>query len=103
MSIIKFEVETEAAYDEAETEELLDAALAFFKGVDGDVVDGTESLEIVDSNSNSNSSEIDEDRKQEIIEEFLKNGDFEADIRIRAKGYASDGRFASGIASLDNE
>lgn len=77
-NIIKFEVETDANYDDEETQELLDAALAFFKGVDADVVDGTESIEIVDSNVISG----EDDKVLAKAKELIQNGILKLNVSL---------------------
>lgn len=64
-NIIKFEIETDASYNSSEKEDLLDEFLAFMKKVDQDVIDGTESIEIVDSSEATVSVE---DKVQEALE-----------------------------------
>ncbi len=98
---IVFTAETDAHYTESEKVDILDAFAEWFYGLDADFVEDSESIDF--SNKNSSGPGVTERQKQEIIEEFLKTANFKADVRIRAKGYANDGRFASGIVSLDNE
>lgn len=64
-NIIKFEIETDASYNSSEKEDLLDEFLTFMKKVDQDVIDGTESIEIVDSSEATVSVE---DKVQEALE-----------------------------------
>lgn len=80
-NIMKFEIETDAPYDDEETEALLDAFLDFIRSQDGDIIDGTESLKIVDSESIS-SNGISNDQKREIIQEFLDSSNFKLRLNI---------------------
>lgn len=97
MKTLRFEIDTDASYTPAEIEELQEAWVSWMTDVDPDADADTADVKIVVPSS------VPTDEKSEIIEEFLASGNFEADIRIRAKGYANDGRFASGIVSLENE
>lgn len=66
---IKFEIETEANYDDEEKDSLLDDFLVFMKGIDPDVIDGTESVEIFESDL----PRLDgKNAAQDLSEEFLK-------------------------------
>lgn len=80
-NLLKFEIETEAPYSDEETESLLDAFLDFIRSEDGDVIDGTESLKIVDSGSVS-ADGITNDQKREIIQRFLDGSNFKLRLNI---------------------
>lgn len=75
--LIKFEIETEANYDEDEMEGLLNSLTDFVSSLDPDVVSGTESVEIVDSNSSSENPS-----KDEIIRNFLAGADVTVSLNI---------------------
>lgn len=68
-NVIRFEIETDANYNTEEKLELLDAFLEFMNGIDQEVIDGTEEVKIVSKASVLNG---DNAKKDEIIQEFLK-------------------------------
>lgn len=64
---IRFEINTDASYNEAERLDLLDTFADWFAKVDGDVVEGTEDVKIVDANETSNDAERVRDAATELI------------------------------------
>lgn len=66
-NVIRFEIETEANYTASEREALLDSFLEFISETDGDVIEGTEDLKIIDINIAGNVQSV-EEKVQEAME-----------------------------------
>lgn len=76
-NVIKFEIETDANYTAEEKIELLDAFLDFMARTDSDIIDGTEEVEIVSKAAVLNG---DNTKKDEIIQEFLKEASITVNV-----------------------
>lgn len=80
-NVIKFEIDTDANYTHEEKEGLLENFLAFMQEEDPDVIEGTESVSIVDSNIAGNVQS-----KDEIIAEFLEKATLTTTAILAADG-----------------
>lgn len=76
---ITFTIETDAPYSEKEKENLLDAFLEFIVGEDGDVDTDSVEVSIVDADS---IADADNQKKREIVEDFLKKMNVTARVYI---------------------
>ncbi len=76
-NVIRFEIETDANYSAEEKVELLDAFLEFMAETDSDIIDGTEDVKIVSKASVLNG---DNAKKDEIIQEFLKEASISVSV-----------------------
>lgn len=77
-NIIRFEIKTDAPYTEKEKTELLENFFDFMQGVDGDVIEDSENVEILDVDDAST--------KQEVIQEFLDGATFETRLSVTNGG-----------------
>lgn len=82
-NIITFSISTEAPYTKAEKEELFDAFIAFAKGADDDVDVDSGELTITPEGE---STEISDEKRQEIIAEFLDTSTYEVKLNITNGG-----------------
>lgn len=77
---MNFSILTEAKYTEAEKVDLLDEFLGWIQGVDGDVIEDSETIEIVDADKPANGPT--EAQKNEIIQDFLNGAEFDVRLNI---------------------
>lgn len=83
--VLKFEAITTAPYTAAEKEALEEAFIDFVNGIDGDVIDGTEDVSVIENNKNAEPVISDEVRAT-VIREFLDSVKIEFDLNLQLIG-----------------
>lgn len=88
-NIIRLEVKTNSSYSEAEKVELLDTFVEFIGEADGDIVEDSESVIIVDEDDDTDN--ISDAKKQEIVKEWLDEAEITAVFSL-TNGWAMEAK-----------
>jgi hypothetical protein len=85
-NILKFQIETDAFYRSDEKEVLEEGFVAWIRGEDEEVIDGTENVSVTDKNvSNDADPVISDEVRAIVIKEFLEAAKLEIEIDARIR------------------